>query len=136
MAIERLVMRPLYSRLVIARNAEVGTSVVAFLIGGAVAVVFRPLGGLPLAGGASIAIGRRRFRLGLGALQQRIALDLGLHERAQLDVGQLQQSDSLLQLGGHHQLLALSQLQFRHKRHDGPNRREDVSRGQGIRSPH
>ena len=36
---------------------------------------------------------------------------------AQLDIGQLQQANGLLQLGCHHQLLALPQLQLWRKRH-------------------
>jgi hypothetical protein len=77
-----------------------------------------------------------RLRRHLVAFQQRIALELGLDEQAQLDVGQLEQTNGLLQLGCHHQLLALPQLQLRRKHHNGPDRRQDVSRGQGITTLH
>ncbi len=50
-------------------------------------------------------------------LEQRIALKLGFDELAQFHVRQLQEPDGLLQLGCHHQLLALSQLQLCRKRH-------------------
>jgi len=82
----------------------------------------------------------RRLRRGLGSnlvvFQQRVALNLGLDEGAQLDVGQLEQAYCLLQLRCHHQLLALPELQFGHKRHNTLDRRQDASRGQVIRSPH
>jgi len=58
--------------------------------------------------------------LDLVPFQQGVALELGLDEHAQLDVGQLKQTDGLLQLGGHHQLLALSQLQLRRQHHNSP----------------
>ena len=51
------------------------------------------------------------------ALEQRIALELGIDELREFHVRELQQADGLLQLGCHHQLLALSQLQFGRKRH-------------------
>jgi hypothetical protein len=55
--------------------------------------------------------GDRRVDLAAGlcvlALQQRIALQLGLDEGLQLKVGQLQQLDRLLQLGRDDQTLAL-----------------------------
>jgi hypothetical protein len=78
----------------------------------------------------------RRFLGYFGALEQGIALQLGLDVAAQLDVGELEQANSLLQLGCHHQLLALPQLQFWRKRHNGPDRRHDTLRGQVISSSH
>src|SRR5262245_35986857 len=67
---------------------------------------------------------RTTCRLGarLVALQQRIALELGLHKRSQFEIGELEQTNGLLQLGGHHQLLALSQLQLWRKHHYRPDR--------------
>ena len=41
-----------------------------------------------------------------------VALELGLDELAQLEVRELKQADGLLQLGCHHQLLALPQLEL------------------------
>ena len=82
-----------------------------------------------------VRLARRRRLLGLGELgrlggsrrsgasrpssgfEQRIALELALDVLRQLDVRQLKQTDGLLQLGCHHQLLALSQLQLCRKRH-------------------
>ena len=82
-----------------------------------------------------VGLARRRRLLGLGELgrvgsfqterrlvalvlfKQRIAFELGLDVLRQLDVRQLQQTDGLLQLWCHHQLLALSELQFCRKRH-------------------
>ena len=46
------------------------------------------------------------------ALEQRIALELRLDEGVELEVGQLQQPNRLLQLRRHHQLLALPQLEL------------------------
>jgi len=85
--------------------------------------------------GAHIFALRRFFRR-VGALEQRIALEFGLDVGAQLYVGQLEQPNSLLQLGCHHQLLALSQLQFWRKRHNSPDRRHGALRGQVISTPH
>ena len=85
---------------------------------------------------ARCLVGGIGFRRRLIALQERVALELRLDEHAQLDVGQLKQTNSLLQLGCHHQLLALPQLQLRRKHHSSPDRRQDVSRGQGITTPH
>ena len=48
--------------------------------------------------------------LRLGALEQRIALDLLVDELVELDMGQLQQPDRLHQLRRHHQGLGLAQL--------------------------
>ncbi len=55
---------------------------------------------------------RRRplLRLAFTRLQKRVLLDLGLDERAQLQVGQLQHLDRLLQLRSHDQSLALAQF--------------------------
>ena len=53
-----------------------------------------------------------RLDRGLVPLEQRVTLELGLHDVAQLDVGKLEQADSLLQLGGHHQPLALPHFPF------------------------
>jgi hypothetical protein len=60
----------------------------------------------------------RRFALDLGhdfalaliALQQRVALQLGLDEGVELDVRQLQQLDRLLQLRSDDEALALPEL--------------------------
>ena len=67
---------------------------------------------------ARLAVLRGAFRFiglpgGLVPLQERVALQLVLNEHAEIEIGQLQEANSLLQLGGHHQLLALSQLQLR-----------------------
>jgi hypothetical protein len=67
-------------------------------------------------------LGRLGFAAGRGIaalvwLEQRVALELGLDVLHELDVGELQKTDGLLQLGCHHQLLALSQLQLCRKRH-------------------
>ncbi len=70
-------------------------------------IEFRGLGGIKA---------KRRLAPFIG-FQERIALELLLHVLRQLDVGQLKQTDGLLQLGCHHQLLALSQLQLCRKRH-------------------
>jgi len=59
-----------------------------------------------------------RFRSGFGPvvgvpfapLQQRVLLDLALNQRVQLEIGQLQHLDRLLQLRRHDQTLALAQL--------------------------
>ena len=51
-------------------------------------------------------------------LQQRIALQLGLAILGQLDIGQLQQLDRLLQLRRHDQRLALTDFEFLPQRHD------------------
>ncbi len=82
-----------------------------------------------------IGLARRRRLLGLAELgrvgsfqaerrlvafvlfKQRIAFELALDVLRQLDVRQLQQTDGLLQLWCHHQLLALSELQLCRKRH-------------------
>ena len=48
--------------------------------------------------------------LRLGALQQRVALDLLVDEALELEMGELQQPDRLHQLRRHHQRLRLSQL--------------------------
>ena len=63
-----------------------------------------------------------RFGGGLFPLQQRIALQLQFDERTQFEIGKLQQTNGLLQLGRHYQLLALSQLQLWRKHHYGPDR--------------
>ena len=64
------------------------------------------------------ALGRRR-RIGLRRrnLQQRIALELFGDELRKLEIGHLQHLDGLLQLGRHHQLLALSQIELLRERH-------------------
>ena len=60
---------------------------------------------------------RRRLDRRLLDLEERIAFHLRLDELAELEVGVLQEANGLLQLGGHDQLLALSQLQFGRDRH-------------------
>ena len=50
--------------------------------------------------------------VGFLAFEQRVALKLGLDERGQLHVGELQQLDRLLQLRRHHQTVALPQLKL------------------------
>lgn len=96
----------------------------------------RPLAGGALAGGdvvdgrVQLAPGRRighrvdlgqagvplgldlngRLVIALIALQERIALQLGLDEGVELDVRQLQQLDGLLQLRGDDEALALPEL--------------------------
>ena len=59
-----------------------------------------------------LALGVRGHRLHgrFVPLEQRVALEFGLHEGAQFNVGELKQTNGLLQLGCHHQLLALSQF--------------------------
>ena len=75
------------------------------------AIVLEPVGLL----GRSRCVGllrldRRRFVPRLGALQQRIALDLLVDELLELEMGELQQPDRLHQLRRHHQRLRLAQL--------------------------
>ena len=59
------------------------------------------------------------------ALEQRIALQLGLDIAGEIEIGQLQQLDGLHQLRRHHQRLALPELESLGKRHNacstGPN---------------
>ena len=55
--------------------------------------------------------------LRLGALEQRIALELGLDEAGQLDIGELQQLDGLLQLRRHDQIVGLTELELCVDRH-------------------
>ena len=59
----------------------------------------------------------RRVVARLGAVEQRIALDLLVDETIELDMGKLQQPDRLHQLRRHHQRLRLPQLQFGGQRH-------------------
>ena len=84
-----------------------------------------------------LGIGRLAWRLIFGrcfalvvALEQRISFELPLDVIGQLHVGQLQETDGLLQLWCHHQLLALSQLQFCRKCHK-PNLRRPNRRTRG-----
>ena len=60
-----------------------------------------------VAAGAVTAFGGSLF-----ALKQRVALEFSFDERIELDVRELQQPDGLLQLGCHHQLLALPKFKF------------------------
>ena len=55
--------------------------------------------------------------LTLVALEQRVLLELGLHEGVELNVAQLQQLDRLLQLGSDDEPLALPELQSSIERH-------------------
>ena len=64
------------------------------------------LSGSRLGGVGAVAALRRGFL----ALKQRVALEFGFDERVKFDVRQLQKADGLLQLGCHHQLLALSKF--------------------------
>ena len=50
--------------------------------------------------------------VGLLAFEQRIALELGFDEGGELDIGELQQLDRLLQLRRHHQAVALAKLKL------------------------
>ena len=80
------------------------------------------VGGQRLGKGLGGTVDRRWLSLRLGflrrpvlafafaALEQRVLFDLGLDESGQLQVGQLQHLDRLLQLRCHHQSLALAQL--------------------------
>lgn len=61
---------------------------------------------------------RRRVLRGFFDLQKRVSLQLGFDELAELEIGKLKQADGLLQLGCHHQLLALPHFQFCRDRHD------------------
>ena len=94
--------------------------------GVAIDVVGARIDGVGGVGGATVleahlgaVAGLRRFgqgvgglaRLGVLALQQRVALQLGFHEGLELEVGQLQQLDGLLQLGRDDQPLPLPDLQ-------------------------
>ena len=65
----------------------------------------RLLGAIGLRLVGRLGAGRRLF-----TLEQRIALELGVDEFREFEVGELQQPDGLLQLRRHHQLLALPQL--------------------------
>ena len=56
---------------------------------------------------ALLVLGVGRLAQHLVPLQQRVALQLGLDEHTKLKIGKLQKANGLLQLGGHHQLLAL-----------------------------
>ena len=69
--------------------------------------------------GASVAAGAA-LRLRAGALEQRIALELGLDIGGKIKAGELQQLDGLHQLRRHHQRLALAELQVFAKRHGVP----------------
>ena len=82
----KLAVRPWFSRLVIAWNAEVGAGVVTLIIGGTAAAVFRSLRVRRLAYRTAITIGRRRLRFGFGALQERIALQLIFHIRHEVEI--------------------------------------------------
>ncbi len=62
-------------------------------------------------------VGRARAFGVLDALEQRIALELGLDIGHQIQVRQLQELDRLHQLRRHHQRLALAKLEFLRKRH-------------------
>ena len=55
--------------------------------------------------------------LSLGALQQRIALELAFHIGRQVEIGELQQLDGLHQLRRHHERLALPEFESLRKRH-------------------
>ena len=70
------------------------------------------------AGFGRVAVGGPR--LGLVALEQRIAFQLALDIFGQFEIGQLQQLDRLLQLRRHDQGLALPQLQTLAERHEPP----------------
>jgi hypothetical protein len=64
--------------------------------------------------------GRRfggRRRLAGAGIEQRIALELLGDEALDLEVGQSQQPDRLLELGRHHQRLALAEIEARPQSH-------------------
>jgi hypothetical protein len=74
----------------------------------------------------SVALRGATGIVGLLALKQRIALELGFDEGDQLHVGELQQLDRLLQLRRHHQTVALPKLKLcgeghTHSRAGSPN---------------
>ena len=60
--------------------------------------------------GVRLEAGRRVVVAALATLEQRVLLDFGLDKIAELDIGQLQHLDRLLQLRRHHQSLALAQF--------------------------
>jgi hypothetical protein len=70
-------------------------------------------------GGGRLGGGLARRLVRLVALQQRIALQLRLDEGVQLEVGELQKLDRLLQLGGDDQPLPLPDLETRAERQGG-----------------
>ncbi len=76
------------------------------------------------AGGFLGDFGRRRFGrrdlLAGAGVEQRVTLDLLGDEALDLDVRQSQQADRLLQLRGHHQRLALAEVEAGADRHGGP----------------
>ena len=56
-------------------------------------------------------LARHVAAFGLGALEERVALEFGLDIGGEIEMGELQQLDRLQQLRRHHQGLALAELQ-------------------------
>ncbi len=72
-------------------------------------------------------------RLGLGPLQQRITLELGIDVGGEVEVGELQKLDRLQELRRHHQGLALAHLEPLQQTHQpAPTCDAPVSAGVGT----
>ncbi len=106
-------------RLAARRRHERAVDTDAVEVGGLVSALLR--------GRLAVRLGRRRGlgRLALRAFEQRVLLDLGLDVGHELEVGELQQLDRLLQLRRHDQRLRLSlrltKVQPGRQCHGGPS---------------